>query len=91
MLTFLLIVFGSLIVGVAVYGLLSQTGVLPTLTDTRERTPSSSPLAEGRVPHLRELPQGCLIAIILAALVWFALWGLVLFLALRFLRSPFAS
>jgi len=41
-----------------------------------------------RVPRLPELPQGCLVALLLAALVWFVLWSFVLVLALRFLRSP---
>ncbi len=90
MLTFVLILGGSLVVGFAVYGILSQTGLLPSTSD-QPRSSSPSLLADGRVPHLRELPQGCLIGIILAALVWFTLWGVVLFLALRFLRSPFAT
>ena len=97
MLSFVVILGGSLVVGVAVYGILQSTGVLPSLGETtrdtsRDRAPySSSPLAEGRVPHLRELPQGCLVAIILAGLLWFGMWGLVLYLALRFLNSPFAN
>lgn len=39
------------------------------------------------VPRLRELPQGCLIALIVAAALWFIAWTIVLVLALGILRS----
>lgn len=37
----------------------------------------------------REWPQGCLIALLVGAAIWFLLWGLVLILALRVLSNPF--
>jgi hypothetical protein len=40
-----------------------------------------------RVPHLRELPQGCLIALIIAATLWFVAWTVVLVLAFGILNS----
>jgi hypothetical protein len=40
-----------------------------------------------RVPRLRELPQGCLIALIVVATLWFIAWTVVLVLALGLLRS----
>lgn len=40
-----------------------------------------------RVPHVRELPQGCLIALIIAATLWFVAWTVVLVLAFGILRS----
>jgi hypothetical protein len=41
-----------------------------------------------RVPRLPELPQGCLVLLLVAGVVWFVLWSFVLVLALRFLQSP---
>ena len=40
-----------------------------------------------RVPQPRELPQGCLIALIVAATLWFIGWTVILVLALGLLRS----
>ncbi|CAN5153724.1 hypothetical protein BH24ACT1_BH24ACT1_00330 [soil metagenome] len=40
-----------------------------------------------RVPRMRELPQGCLIALIVAATLWFIGWTVILVLALGLLRS----
>ncbi len=40
-----------------------------------------------RVPRMRELPQGCLIALIVVATLWFIAWTVVLILALGLLRS----
>lgn len=39
------------------------------------------------LPQFRELPQGCLIALIVAAALWFLAWTVVLVLALNLLRS----
>lgn len=44
-------------------------------------------LARG-VPRMKELPPGCLIGIMVAASIWFILWGIVLLLALRLLNTP---
>ena len=38
-----------------------------------------------RVPHLRELPQGCLLALIVAAGLWFIGWTVLLVLAVSLL------
>ncbi len=72
------IVILCMVVGFAiVLGILWQTGLL------------EGPAREApRVPNMRELPQGCLLALIVSGFVWFTLWGVVLILALRFLRSP---
>ncbi|MDQ3353020.1 MAG: hypothetical protein M3507_00775 [Actinomycetota bacterium] len=40
-----------------------------------------------RVPHPRELPQGCLLALIVAAALWFIGWTVLLVLAIGLLRS----
>ncbi len=40
-----------------------------------------------RVPYLRELPQGCLLALIVAATLWFIAWGVLLVLAIALLRG----
>lgn len=39
-----------------------------------------------RVPHLRELPQGCLLTLIVAATLWFVGWAVLLVLAIGLLR-----
>jgi hypothetical protein len=43
------------------------------------------------VPRMRELPMGCLISLIAAGAIWFILWGIVLILALRLLRTPLGN
>jgi hypothetical protein len=40
-----------------------------------------------RVPHLWELPQGCLLALVVAAALWFIGWTVLLVLAIGLLRS----
>jgi hypothetical protein len=54
-----------------------------------ERQRERERLYAPRAPHLRELPQGCLISLIVVATVWFGAWAVVLVLALNFLRAPF--
>lgn len=39
--------------------------------------------------RIRAMPQGCLVAILVTAAIWFLLWGIVLVLALRILSSPY--
>ncbi len=103
----ILVVFLCLIVAAVVYAVLAQTGVLPGpvqqnrvgASDEFRLRPQGfgSPLPPtiarplSRAFRLRELPQGCLITLIVAGAVWFLLWGIVLILALRFLRSPYVS
>lgn len=43
------------------------------------------------VPRMKELPVGCLISLIVAGSIWFILWGIVLILALRLLRTPLGT
>lgn len=43
------------------------------------------------IPRMRELPPGCLISLIVAGSIWFILWGIVLLLALRLLRTPLGN
>lgn len=73
----LFLVFGG--VG---YALLFQAGIVPGVGGEYREARAM------RVPHLPELPQGCLITLVVAGLVWFVLWTFVLILALRFLQSP---
>lgn len=83
---FLVIVL-CLLLGVGVYAGLMASGILPG--QERDETPSFSS-GSGvfpRAPHLRELPQGCLVVLILGALAWFVAWGIVLVLALNLLSS----
>lgn len=71
--------------GLLGYLTLYQMGLLPGRGGEFRETSSL------RLPHLPELPQGCLLTLILAALAWFVLWSFVLVLALRFLRSPLGN
>lgn len=83
---YLIVILIMLVAFAAVYGFLYQSGLLES---PGQRAASGSGRAEPfRVPGLGELPQGCLMAIVVAAFVWFVTWGIVLILALRFLRSP---
>ncbi len=43
------------------------------------------------IPRMKELPPGCLVALIVAGSIWFILWGIVLLLALRLLRTPLGN
>ena len=43
------------------------------------------------IPRMKELPPGCLLGLIVAASIWFILWGIVLILALRLLRTPLGN
>lgn len=43
------------------------------------------------IPRMKELPPGCLISLIVAGSIWFILWGIVLILALRLLRTPLGN
>lgn len=73
----LLLLFVAVVVVIGVCAVLVQAGILPGGS------------GEGfRVPRLPELPPGCLLAIIVAATVWFLAWGIVLVLILQFLRQP---
>lgn len=73
------------------YGLISS-GMLPgSSSQSYGTTPRARSGSEGvfpRIPHARELPQGCLLAVIVAAVAWFIAWGVILVLALDLLRSP---
>ena len=74
----LLVLFICLIIAVGAFAALAQTGMLPWSDPDRR---------SGPVLHMAELNQGCLISLIVASIVWFAAWGVVLVLSLRFLRS----
>ncbi len=94
---YLIVILIVLLVFAAVYAILSQVGFL----EPPEGSGSSSSYSGGysgggrtgtatgfRIPHFGELPEGCLLAVILASLVWFVAWAIVLILALRLIRSP---
>lgn len=96
----LIIVVVCLLFGVATYGVLYQLGLLPG-SPGQVRSPEAPPEPQPRRfdPRTRqdlglsiarrELPQGCLTALIVGAALWFLLWGVVLVLALRVLSSPY--
>ncbi|MGI9119316.1 MAG: hypothetical protein ACR2G7_04210 [Acidimicrobiales bacterium] len=88
------------LLGFGVYAGLISSGILPNersganlsgIRSSASRTSASSDSGMfgvfPRVPHVFELPQGCLIALIVAAVLWVVAWGVVLVLALKLLRS----
>ncbi|MGH9156829.1 MAG: hypothetical protein ACRD1K_13560 [Acidimicrobiales bacterium] len=78
----LIVVVLSLVLGGLGYLALLQAGLVPGPSGQYRE-------ARGlRVPRLPELPQGCLLVLIVAGVAWFVLWSFVLVLALRFLRAP---
>lgn len=83
---FLVIVL-CVLLAIGVYAGLMASGILPGQEKRETPSFSSSSGVLPRAPHLRELPQGCLIVLILAGLVWFVAWGIVLVLALNLLSS----
>ncbi|HUR17922.1 MAG TPA: hypothetical protein VMZ51_03170 [Acidimicrobiales bacterium] len=76
----ILLLFICLIVVVGVVAGLGQAGMLPGF-DSEGRGSGSS-----GVSRMLDSP-GCLLTLIAASVVWFAAWGVVLVLSLRFLRS----
>lgn len=87
--TIFFIVILCVLLGIGVYAGLMASGILPG-REPEERRPGTYGYSSGggvfpRVPHLRELPQGCLIALILVSTLWFAAWGVLLIIALNFL------
>lgn len=82
-----LVVVLCLLLGVGVYAGLMASGILPGQQRNETPTYTSGSGVLPRAPHLRELPQGCLIVLIVAGLVWFVAWGIVLVLALNLLGS----
>ena len=90
---YLVVIPLCVLLAVALYYGLTSSGIIPGSTDRPYQSTSSarSPSSSGvfpRIPHTRELPQGCLLAIIVAAALWFLAWGVLLVLALDLLRSP---
>ncbi|MDP8954630.1 MAG: hypothetical protein M3N37_06895 [Actinomycetota bacterium] len=75
---------------VALYYGLTSAGLLGGQSNEPYRSPPRS-TSTGSFPSAgrgRDLPQGCLIALIVAAAAWFIAWGVILVLALDLLRSP---
>ena len=89
-----ILVVVCLLFAVATYFILYQLGVVPGPPGTDDRTAGASPFSFGtrspleRAQSDREWPQGCLISVLVAAGLWFLLWGVVLILALRILSDP---
>lgn len=93
-----LLLFLFVVVGVGVFAVVRELGGFSRSsgsTSTRSAPFGSTwssgergPLGVPHIPRLRELPQGCLIGLIVTGLVWFGLWVVVLVLALRFLSAP---
>lgn len=76
----ILVLFIGLITVVGAVAALAQGGMLSWFDpDSRGSRWSSD-------SRMLDRP-GCLLALIAASLVWFAAWGIVLVLSLRFLRS----
>lgn len=89
--TFLIVAL-CLLLGIGVYAGLMASGILPG--EDRDERPSLGGGGFGggggvlpRAPRLGELPQGCLIVVIVVALAWFVAWGIVLVLALNLLST----
>ncbi len=89
--TFLIVAL-CLLLAIGVYAGLMASGILPG--QDRDERPSLGGGGFGggggvmpQAPRLRELPQGCLIVLIVLALAWFAAWGVVLVMALNLLSS----
>ena len=78
MLLFLFLVIVAVILAVAGYGLWAS-GMFSGGGDD---------YGFGKVPRLRELSPGCLLTIIVVGSLWFIVWGIVLILAIRLLRTP---
>ncbi len=76
----ILLVFICLIVVVGTVAGLGQAGMLPWFDPDSRGSRSSSDSTLFSSP-------GCLLGLIAASIVWFAAWGVVLILSLRFLRS----
>lgn len=75
----ILLLFICLVVVVGVVAGLSQAGMMPwSGSDGRRSFGSGDSMLNS---------PGCLLALIAASVVWFAAWGIVLVLSLRFLRS----
>lgn len=99
----LLIVFLIVVVAVGAFALFGppsrmlsgpSTSSAPQRNSSRPQTANQAPqwsAPEFNVPRLRNFPPGCLIGLILAALVWFTLWAVVLVFALRFLQTPYTG
>ncbi|MDP9019482.1 MAG: hypothetical protein M3N25_01550 [Actinomycetota bacterium] len=82
-----LVVVLCLLLGIGVYAGLMASGILPGQDrDEGPRLTSGSGVLP-QAPHLRELPQGCLVVLIVVALAWFVAWGIVLVLALNLLST----
>ncbi len=89
-----ILVIVCLLFGVFAYFALYQLGVLPGPSSAEPRSSSAPGSFGARTPlqdalRDRQLPQGCLISVIVAAGLWFLLWGVVLIFALRFVFNPF--
>jgi hypothetical protein len=96
----LIIVVVCILFGLATYAVLYQLGLLPGSPGQTEVLERPGELRPRRFdPQTRqelgvslvrrEYPQGCLTTLIVAATLWFVLWGVVLVLALRVLSSPY--
>ena len=79
MLIFLVIV--CVLFGLALYGIFSS-GFL---------TGESEGFGFNRPPRLREMSPGCLLSLIVVGSLWFIVWGIVLILAVRLLRTPLGN
>ncbi len=90
---------GGLYVGLMSSGIVpgpdNDRRVEPAVSRTSYRTFGGSPQSDAgtglfgifpRVPRLRELPQGCLLALIVASTLWFAGWAVLFVLAIGLLR-----
>ena len=77
-----------LVIGCGVFGLILYVMFSGLLSEDGE---GFSLGGGGRFPRMPELPMGCLITLIVAGSIWFILWGIVLILALRLLRTPLGN
>ena len=79
--------------GVAVYLIMQYSGVLPSIPEEpRIRTGADSGtswrVGGGSVPRrLEEVPQGCLVSVLVAMAIWILAWLVVLVVGLRVLLA----
>ncbi len=91
MIVLLIILLVAAVGGVAAYVIMQFTGVFGTGREAPQlRWSDRSDTSSGRfyVPRrLEEVPQGCLVAVVVAMGIWILLWLIVLVIGLRVLLA----
>lgn len=90
MIVLLIILLVAAVGGIAAYLILQYTNVLPSVPDEPRLGGPTWQSSGGRfsVPgRLEEVPQGCLVSVLVFMAVWILLWLVVLILGLRVLLA----